>query len=123
VTEGKAAQFGEPRLLNLGGLGIRSLASYGNEYLIVAGPYDGDEASELYRWDGESEHTTRVVAEMAGNPEGLALIRKGGRETIFVLNDDGTETVNNRACKKLKDDQLKVFRGYEMELKTGMVVN
>ena len=117
VTEGKPARFGAPLLLQMEGLGIRSIALHGDEYLIVAGPYSGDESSQLYRWDGKSERPTRISPNgLAGNPEGIAVISENQAETLFVLNDDGTEMVDDRACKKLKDDQLKVFRGYELRL-------
>jgi hypothetical protein len=117
VTEGRPAKFGEPILLDLSGFGVRSIAPYGDGYLIVAGPYDGDEASQLYRWDGKSAEPQRLSPNgLAGNPEGLAVIREGDRDILFVLNDDGTRTIAGRDCKKLKDPTLKVFRGYELPL-------
>ncbi len=123
VIQGTAAKFGEARLLDMGGLGVRSITRYEQGYLIVAGPYGGDGASRLYFWDGRAQAPRVVVNRLAGNPEGLAVIGSGPKPTLFMLNDDGTRMVGARECKKVKDPGLKVFRGYELtvEVPVGAV--
>ena len=48
LLEGNRAQLGEPRLLDLGGLGIRSLGWSGGRCLIIAGPTREGGGGELY---------------------------------------------------------------------------
>jgi hypothetical protein len=117
VTAGRKAVFGPQIFIDLKGLGIRSITPHDSGYLIVAGPYDGDGISHLYRWDGTSRNPVLIMpGGLAGNPEGIAVIRKNTSDVLFALSDDGTVKVGAVDCKKLKDDTLKVFRGYEMPL-------
>ncbi|MFO0119534.1 MAG: DUF3616 domain-containing protein, partial [Cyanobium sp.] len=59
VLAGEKARFGDPVLLDLGGLGIRSLEMVNGGLLIVAGPAEGRKGtgspSALYRWSGQFE--------------------------------------------------------------------
>ena len=116
MIKGQGAQFGKMTHLNLNGLGIRSLTPYRDGYLIVAGAHSSEEGSQLYRWDGKSSEAMLLTngTRMPGNPEGIAVVKEGGRDVVFALSDDGTMKVGNSECKKLKDESLKVFRAYEM---------
>lgn len=118
LIRGRRAEFGKAVLLDLNGLGIRSLTPYRDGYLIVAGSYSSEEASQLYQWNGESSQAKLLTngARMPGNPEGIAVVTEAGRGILFALSDDGTMRIGDKECKKLKDTSLKVFRGYEMSL-------
>lgn len=118
IIKGKRAQFGAAKQVDLGGLGIRSLTPSRDGYLMVAGAYSSEEGSQLYQWNGVSPAAMSLMngAKMPGNPEGMAVVKEGGREMVFALSDDGTMKIGNSECKKLKDDSLKVFRAYEMPM-------
>jgi hypothetical protein len=118
LIRGKPAKFGEPVHLSLNGMGIRSLTAYREGYLVVAGPYAGDEASLLFHWDGKSSEARLLTPGTAlpANPEGVAVVSAGGREVLFALSDDGTRSIGGRDCKKLKDSSRKMFRAYEIPL-------
>jgi hypothetical protein len=115
VIEGARAKFATPRLLDLGGLGIRSLSSYQGSYLAVAGPAQRRGVFRLVRFDDDGPPRPVAGAEFEGlSPEGL--FTPEGREDILVLSDDGMQQVNGKACKKLSDQKLKRFRGLWMKL-------
>ena len=116
LIRGQRAQFGKAMRVNLNGLGIRSMTRYGEGFLIVAGSFSGDGASQLYQWDGKSTEAKLERVGMPGNPEGLAVVSNSERDAVFALSDDGTTKIGNQECKKLKDSSLKVFRAYEMPL-------
>lgn len=118
IIHGKRARFGKAVQLDLDGLGIRSLTAYRDGYLIVAGNYSGEGASQLYQWNGESAQAMLLQngAGLPGNPEGIAVVKEAGRDKVFALSDDGTMKIGDKECKKLKDRSLKVFRAYEMDL-------
>jgi hypothetical protein len=42
-------------------------------------------------------------------PEGF--FTPDARDELLVLSDDGTQLVNGKACKRVKDHALKHFRG------------
>jgi hypothetical protein len=116
LIRGQRAKLGKPMQLNLNGLGIRSMAQYKEGFLIVAGSYSGEGASQLYQWDGKSSEAKLEGVGMPGNPEGIAVVSNSGRDVVFALSDDGTAKIGDRDCKKLKDSSLKVFRAYEMRV-------
>ena len=59
VIEGKHAKLGKPIVLDLEGLGIRSIDYFEarKEYLIIAGPFDSGSKknSHLYEWTGSAK--------------------------------------------------------------------
>jgi hypothetical protein len=115
VIEGARARFASPRLLDLGGLGIRSLSSHRGSYLAVAGPAQRRGVFRLVRFDDDGPPRPVAGAEFEGfSPEGL--FTPEGRDDILVLSDDGMQEVDGKACKKLSDQQLKRFRGLWMTL-------
>jgi hypothetical protein len=118
LIEGKAAQFGNPILLDLGGLGIRSMGWGGGKYLIIAGHYDNDRVSQLYEWAGPG-HLPKLIEDLnftGANPEGLAFETGNGRQEFFILSDDGTLKIDGVDCKKLTDPARRRFRGYQLDL-------
>jgi hypothetical protein len=112
IETGTPARFGEPILLELGGLGIRSLAYRQNRYWIVAGSHDGEMASLLCEWDGHSTAPRPLVFEqLTGlNPESITFFAGREGNELWVVSDDGTVKINGRDCKRLKDSQAKRFR-------------
>ncbi|MCW5551063.1 MAG: DUF3616 domain-containing protein [Verrucomicrobiae bacterium] len=117
AIEGKPARLGEPLLLDLGGLGIRSLARSGDRYLIIAGSYDGEGQSLLFEWRGGDDTPRRLPrAELAGlNPEAIEFLTGNGIERLLVVSDDGTRKIDGQDCKSLNDPNLKCFRAITID--------
>jgi hypothetical protein len=114
VIHGARPRLGDPLLLPLGGLGIRSITDWGSQYLIVAGSYDGEGRSELYRWNG-SEAAPQLLHHSALkglNAEALARFPgvRPGEEELLVISDDGNVPIGGKPCKKLTDPREKQFR-------------
>lgn len=118
VIEGKSARLGDPLLLDLGGLGIRSLARSGDRYLIIAGAYDGKGQSLLFEWRGGADVPRRLPrAELAGlNPEAIEFLTENGVQRLLVVSDDGTRKIGGQDCKTLTDPNLKCFRALTIDL-------
>jgi hypothetical protein len=105
VIGGEKAVFGDPVLLDLGGLGIRSLERVNGTLLIVAGPAEGSKGkttpSALYRWNGQVGQPPvrlRTFGPVDGtplNPE--ALFAQG--DSLVVLSDDGNQERDGKACQ------------------------
>ncbi|MBN8226494.1 DUF3616 domain-containing protein [Corallococcus macrosporus] len=111
VRDGASARFGPPRLLDLGGLGIRSLSSWRGRYLIIAGATSSEAKSRLFTWKGGDDAPAEVTAvDLSGvNPEAFFTPDTSG--DILLLSDDGTVQVEGVECKRQKDPALKRFRG------------
>jgi hypothetical protein len=89
--------------VNLGGLGIRDIASVLNGFLIIAGPV-GDVPPDfrLYLWDGKDMvpgmrspgGTVRLLGDFpkgSGKPEGLAVLAEtADRYDLLVVYDDSS---------------------------------
>lgn len=121
LTAGQPAQFGDPILLDLGGLGIRSMTAHRGRILIVAGSYAGGGGSRLYEWQGGTNQARWIQnAHLASlNPEAIASFPGTGAaaDQLMVLSDDGTVPVDCVECKKLKDPRLKRFRGANLTVR------
>lgn len=116
LLEGERAKLGEAIELDLGGLGIRSIGYHKGRYLVLAGAFDDVRKPQFFEWAGGAAKPKPLSVTLTGlNPEGLSF-RKGEQERYLLLSDDGTETVDGRDCKKLKDPEQKRFRGTWMEL-------
>lgn len=112
VVTGGLPRFGDPRLLDLGGLGIRSLANWQDGFVILAGSADGSGRSHLFRWNGRDRQAQRLdQPSFSGfNPEGLAFFAGSGGWEFLVVSDDGTRSVAGQPCKKLADSDRRMFR-------------
>ena len=111
VLAGEAARFGEPVLLELGGLGIRSLEMVNGSLLIVAGPSGPGNPkngpaipSALYRWNGQFESAPELLrlfgpdlVKPLFNPE--ALFVEG--DSLVLLSDDGKLAIDGKRCENL----------------------
>ena len=110
LITGKKARFGDPVKLDLGGLGVRSLSSHRDQYLIVAGPFDQGATSRLFTWDGGARVELLDRVSLASfNPEGF--FTPEGRARIMLLSDDGSVSIDGTECKRVKDPAAKRFRG------------
>lgn len=103
-------KFGKPVLLDLGGLGVRSIERVGKSFLIVAGPSgegspDSPASFRIYLWSGkrrdEPEELTSLDLPHGFRAEALFAIAE--RDKIALLSDDGDVTdASDRRCKDRK---------------------
>ncbi|MHC5060617.1 MAG: hypothetical protein ACYTFK_05990 [Planctomycetota bacterium] len=116
VLNGTSAELGPPILLDLGGLGIRSMeysAALG-EYLIVAGSHKaGTEAplQVLYRYNMTTEVLTKLDDFEIITPEGL--FQFPDSSDIYLVSDDGlllVETPEGYVTNKLLPIEQRTFR-------------
>jgi hypothetical protein len=113
------ARFGEPILLDLDGLGIRSITWVQDRFVIVAGRYQGGGQSRLFEWKGGSDSARSIPGiGFAGlNPEAITVMRSyDGADELFVTSDDGTVSVGGQPCKALKSPDQKGFRAISIPL-------
>jgi multidrug resistance efflux pump len=118
VVAGQRAILGEPRLLDLGGYGIRSLERFQNRYFILAGSWKGGGRPRLYVWDGTDRPPipAPIHAIQSLNPEAITAFETAGTPWLHALSDDGTQLVDGIEAKKLEDPFLKTFRGVSFPL-------
>jgi hypothetical protein len=116
LQEGARARLGEPRLLDLGGLGIRSLSWWRGRYLIISGGTAGEATSRLFTWRGGDDAPVPVNdVDLTGlNPE--AFFTPEQADEILLLSDDGSVPFDGVECKRLKDPARKRFRGVWVRL-------
>lgn len=103
VVTGESAQFGDPILLDLGGLGLRGIGSTRSGYYLIAGPAQGDAESRLFLWKG-GDAVPELVSNItfAGlNPEGICFHDSDVRTDFLLLSDDGTRNLHGEDCKDL----------------------
>lgn len=95
VTAGQAAQFGSPILLDVEGLGIRSIeyitpASGAAFYVIAAGPADGENKFAFYTWPGGDSPAKKLFVRLPEEFAPEAIFQIPGTDRLWVLSDDGT---------------------------------
>jgi len=118
IGAGAAARYGDPILLDLGGLGIRSIEHVPSEsgsgaYYLLAGPKSGG-AIVLYRWSGAANEQAQRLGEVDGlNAEGLSATTDG--RGLLLVSDDGTRRVGGVECKDLEPSR-RLFRSRRVEL-------
>lgn len=113
VITGEPPRFGEPVLLDLGGLGVRGIGSTASTYYVLAGPDDGNAPSRLFTWAGgsASPQALNEVRFPKINPEGICFIDVSGQPAGLILSDDGSRKLNGKECKSLPEAQRQ-FRAY-----------
>jgi hypothetical protein len=96
VIDGKHAQFGKPIQLDLGGLGIRDIAFWQGEFIIIAGRYDAGGTSKIFRWAGGNSvpKPMKQVSLKGLNPEAILIYPDKGLREFQLLSDDSTEQKN-----------------------------
>lgn len=115
LPSGERARLGDPVLLDLGGLGVRSLSHWRGRTLLLAGPPAGGATSRLYTWNGRGAPAPVPGLELSAfNPEGFFTPEE--RDAILLLSDDGTALIDGEECKRLDDPGRKRFRGRWIEL-------
>jgi len=99
LEESQAPVFGEPILLDLAGLGIRSMeySRVHKAYFIVAGAHDEQPLFALYRWSGEKNARAVLIrplrtARTRFAPEALVVFNNS--ERLWLISDDGSLRVD-----------------------------
>jgi hypothetical protein len=107
-------QWGSLFRLDLDGRGIRSIEKVGQEWLIMAGPFDGKAAKPdqptfaLYRWAGTAQSKPVFLqgfSEPGFRPEGMFL--DASAKELVLLSDNGDDTVHGKRCKDHDDEPSK----------------
>jgi hypothetical protein len=116
LAKGEPARFGDPLLLDLQGLGIRSISWWRGRYLLVAGGTASEATSRLFTWKGGTDVPVPVEGlDLSGlNPE--AFVSDEAQDEVLVLSDDGSRVVDGVECKRLEDPAQKGFRGVRVRL-------
>ena len=124
LQKGKAPEFAAPIILDLGGLGIRSL-EYSVErgsFFIVAGPFKKtltNPVYKLYEWDGPPATTVRLMSmldfEEHFQPESIFSPPKSTKG-VYILSDDGTRLEKGSEICKDVHPQDRRFRGVWISL-------
>ena len=117
VIKGKPPRFGDPILLDLGGLGLRDICSTPTGYYLLAGPDTGHAESHtesrLFNWAGDSSRP-EPVAEVPFrkiNPEGIFFLNVSNRSDFMIISDDGKRKIRGEECKSLPESERQ-FRAY-----------
>lgn len=114
VIQGQRAKLGDPRQLELGGLGLRDMCATTNGYYLLAGPASGGHGeSRLYFWSGGSA-APQLIGDVhfpKSNPEGICYFDFGSPGDFLIVSDDGTRKINGKECKTLPEAQRQ-FRAY-----------
>jgi hypothetical protein len=123
----KKPMLGKPILLDLDGLGIRSIeySTVKNTYFIIAGAYDASNSFQLYQWSGDAADVPVRVngIDFRGlNPEEL-LIYPEEKDHIQILSDDGSKKLNGQTCKDLENANDKNFRSVWINLSPIALTN
>jgi len=111
VVEGGSAGFGAPVLVDLHGLGVRSLSWWRGRYLIIGGGVASGTPSRLFTWKGRGDAPVEVPGVELGSLNPEAFISPEESDEILLLSDDGTVEEDGVACKKQKNVASKRFRG------------
>ena len=127
VTQSKAkAQFDEPILLDLNGLGVRSIEYWSmiQAYVIIAGEVDGGDRFALYLWSGNPNENPEIIDltfPVDFRPESVLFYSHLG-DRFQILSDDGTiERVDGQQCKKIEDSENpeKYFRSIWVKIESN----
>lgn len=118
VIGGAPARFGDPILLDLGGLGIRGIEFERDRHVIIAGPYNEGGAPRLYSWRGGDSAPLwlKEIGLTGFKPEALLLIGESDSVRCELVSDDGALSIDGKECKRLKDAALKRFRTLGVDL-------
>src|SRR2546422_2143495 len=110
LLAGKPAQFGDPILLDLGGLGIRDIGYWQGRYISVAGPYDAQPNTRLFQWSGGQSQPQPIEHTQLQSFNAEAVIVYPDQRPFQLLSDDGTVEIEGVCCKKPPDPAERRFR-------------
>jgi Protein of unknown function (DUF3616) len=94
IEKSARAKFGDPLLLNLGGLGVRDMVAWKDGFLIIAGDFvdrfqPGAKPSRVFSWKPGTEPKDIGVDFGDLNPEAIMIMADGDKAGILILSDDG----------------------------------
>lgn len=118
VIGGAPPKFGDPILLDLGGLGVRAISFERDRYVIIAGPFNGEGACHLYQWRGPGHAPIQVdTVHFDGfKPEAALLSAEADGLRCEIISDDGTLLIDGVPAKKLADPARRTFRTLTVHL-------
>ncbi|MBN1807078.1 MAG: DUF3616 domain-containing protein [Sedimentisphaerales bacterium] len=93
IEKSSAPIFGMPILLDLAGLGIRSIeySNFHKVYFIIAGAFNGNQKFAMYRWNGKREDRPVFVNQLSlANFSPEVMITFKNSDKFLVLSDDGS---------------------------------
>jgi hypothetical protein len=104
VLGGAKASFGEAIQLDLGGLGVRSLAwsSMHDAVLILAGPKDGGNGPfRLFRWSGKVGEAATLVQDLTAPSDSApeAIVLFPNTHDVQITFDQGDHIIGSAVCK------------------------
>jgi hypothetical protein len=109
-VQGEPPRFVDPVLLDLGGLGVRSISWWHGRHPIVAGHAEHGSSSRLYVWDEKSAPRIVPGVDLSGfNAEAFFSVE--ARDKVMLLSDNGTVKIGGKKCKRLADPSRKTFHG------------
>jgi hypothetical protein len=126
----KKAAFGDPVLLDLGGLSVRSIefVTSLDAYLIIAGPRSGGNDFQLFTWSGKTRDRAALFPIDAAwmrrekfTPEAFVVFPETGE--LLLISDDGALPRRPAGadeacpCKRLANPEDRSFRGAWMLMK------
>jgi hypothetical protein len=105
VIAGGFARFGEAVQLDLGGMGVRSIAwsEAHQALLIVGGPPADVGPVRLFKWSGDPASAPAIVRDLLG-PGGTAaeaVVPYPGTKDVQILFDQGGQLIDGVECKQL----------------------
>jgi hypothetical protein len=107
LIEGKSPRFGDPQLIDLGGLGLRGIGSTGHGYYLLAGAADDGDDCRLFQWDGGTA-TPRPISGVDVSrlqPEAICFHDQKNSSRLLILSDDGGRSLGGKDCKDLPEAQ------------------
>lgn len=116
VEKGAKARFGQPKQLNLGGLGIRSMEFVNGQYYIAAGPHEGVQGGKIVTWKGGDDQPVPLeIAVKDFSPEAF-LFYPNQPNRMQLFSDDGSLKIGGVACKDLANPADMQFRTFWVTL-------
>jgi hypothetical protein len=93
IEKNRTPIFGEPILMDLDSLGIRSMeySNFHKAYFIIAGTFDDSAKYAIYRWSGNRERPPVLVRRLSQcdfSPEAMIIFQRSDK--FYVLSDDGS---------------------------------
>src|SRR2546423_1976194 len=111
VDESKPAQLGKPILIDLGGLGLRDMAWWDGNFVLIGGDFRDRfdtraKPSRLFRWNGGGDEPVDLKIDFGDlNPEALIVFADPQGDRLLILSDDGARKVGNVATKDLEESK------------------
>ena len=115
LIDGSPPAFGDPLLLDLGGLGVREIGPAAAGYYIVAGAVDDEAEPRLFFWPGGSTQPEPAPRRLplGINPEAICFQDRTDKGDFLLLSDDGTRKINGTDCKLLPESERR-FRAFRI---------